>query len=1027
MKKNFIKVSVICALTLASSATMVSCSDYDDDIKNHQEQIDALKKQLDASKTEITEGLNTAIEGLKAQIEEVAGSKADAASVQALEQKAAELQQALDSKASSDQIASLSTEVKGLIDDVNKELTAAMQDTKTSLEGQISTLETKQEELNKKLESLNGTSEQIASIQTELDKVSADLIEAKDQLKTITDAKYGDQIAELQTSITKLEGLKTEVESYTDEQINTLHITITGEIQAAIEEAMTQVSTETAAQLKTLDDKFKNYATQNQLQEVTKLVNDLYTFKDETLTGLLNDKASVEELAKANENIEDLKDQLTQAINDNDESISSINEAIAGIKTSVDNLRKEITNILGIMVQSIMYVPTYENVSTGNGFFTRVAPVRFNNLYIYDKNWQNKKLVAENTTNEISFRVTPATAATMDFLDNYEIAFEGQLVDMNVRSSLPSYLTVNKVVSADPSTGIIKLSVQRNSNGNNTFKENCSYTLCAHLVPKTKEGVTDPTNISSNFFLANHKQVEINHIKYTTTVAEGAKMEWNDNKASKSIVSGVQLVGYKKTSSSTTAVSGAEDLEATFGKVFTITYAMKSSNSPFNISADGTVSVKNPTNGSDRIGDSDYPVATVAPTQYPGYTTSTELTNLKFEIIKDQIKYEKTINPTWNDVATNAHEYTFDYAEIARTFSMSIDDLKNLRYTIDETQLQATSGNVTTTLNDTEEKLVVRFSRYTNVNAGTITIKFNDAAGSGTTQSAREYTITLNVSKTSYPTSLTLPTHQAEVWDGQNVFITPTFTKDGSNKISAMNLKIGDIRNVYKDFANIVTNLKNNNGVYTSVIADAYGVPGVTSTINYNNNPANSQNDLDLAINNGTYNGAAIPGTTTFTYASGIKASSEAFNIKVVNVSGTFTVDAQSKEIRMSSKTERKQPKDLTWKDYQNRTIWKNGVINPDAIFAVSPFDDAIYAMDAPVFSLADTKFLNVNANTGVITFKNPGSELNFAQDYKTTLTIKIAKPKWGPIAITNGVAGSSSDNNYYYLTFDVVIPAGTY
>ena len=43
MKKKFVRVMLFGALTLAVSTTVTSCKDYDDDIKNLQEQIEDRK------------------------------------------------------------------------------------------------------------------------------------------------------------------------------------------------------------------------------------------------------------------------------------------------------------------------------------------------------------------------------------------------------------------------------------------------------------------------------------------------------------------------------------------------------------------------------------------------------------------------------------------------------------------------------------------------------------------------------------------------------------------------------------------------------------------------------------------------------------------------------------------------------------------------------------------------------------------------------------------------------------------------
>lgn len=90
MKKKFVKVMLFGALTLAVSTTITSCKDYDDDVKNLQEQIDKInssspvsiedmKTAIAAAKTELTTEINklsaalenkeASIDALKADIE----------------------------------------------------------------------------------------------------------------------------------------------------------------------------------------------------------------------------------------------------------------------------------------------------------------------------------------------------------------------------------------------------------------------------------------------------------------------------------------------------------------------------------------------------------------------------------------------------------------------------------------------------------------------------------------------------------------------------------------------------------------------------------------------------------------------------------------------------------------------------------------------------------------------------------------------------------------------------------------------
>lgn len=1011
MKKNFIKVSVICALTLASSATMVSCSDYDDDIKNHQEQIDALKKQLDASKTEITEGLNTAIEGLKAQIEEVAGSKADAASVQALEQKAAELQQALDSKASSDQIASLSTEVKGLIDDVNKELTAAMQDTKTSLEGQISTLETKQEELNKKLESLNGTSEQIASIQTELDKVSADLIEAQNQLKTITDAKYGEQIAELQTKITNLEGLKAEVESYTDEQIKTLDVTLTGKITAAINDVKALIPENLASRLATVEGKFANYVTSNELTELTDMIGDLSVLKGETLVAVLNGKADASELTAVTSRVDALEKKLEEG---------------GEIDKEIEALREDVKKMLGVMVQSIMYVRDYDV----NGNERKVV---FRTLYAHGLNVTtgNGTKIAENITDKVTFRVTPATAAE-DFVKNYNISFEGRKIETR---SPQNYLTATYNESESKLTeGLVTFDVTRNNN----FGNQEAYVLCAHIVPKdgVEANQNNYTDVSSDFFYAGHKEDHINGITVESKLANGThEIEWNDGEKSYD-ASQKNLIGTWRDAAGTVSTV-VSDLEENYGNVFKVTYAMKHKNLtapfPFQVGeTTGIVKIADPT-VSTTIGKEDYIVATATPNG-TNFNYPTELSSIKFLSVKEMKKYEgQPITVNWSNVAAGPMTVNLDLEPIARAFEMQVSDLKNIiqNSTKDDNanafQTNTNLGNVTVTYNN---GITITIPQFADLKGSkNLVITLTDQTSS-TTQSGSVYQITININGTNYP-EFTLQKQQA-VWNltKNSVELTPTFTKNSSNKITAMNLSV-DATSIYANYGSSESTIEGNgNHGYISITAptnnDVTGVSG----INYN---SASDNSSTMIISQRNYNGAPIQATTKINLDRGTLTDhtvyEDNFTFDVQKLAGKFTNGGQNITFSGNEKNASKQLTGLIWKDYQDRVMWQNGKVqttstNANAAFAVSPFSNAIYAMTSsvPTYSIEQAnEYLEVNGE-GVVSLTSEGKDKAYTSDFTAKLVVTIKKPRWGAIEGLGDPVGDS-----YKLTYDITIKAGTY
>lgn len=1022
MKKNFIKVSVICALTLASSTAVVSCSDYDDDLKNHQEQIDALKKQLDASKTEITEGLNTAIEGLKAEITEIAGSKADAASIKALEQKAAELQQALDSKASNEQIAALSEEVKGLISDVNTELSAAMEETKTSLEGQISTLQEKQDELNKKIEGLDN-SEEIAAIQSELEKITSDLIKAQNDLKTILDANYGEKIAELQTKVTNLEGLEAQVNAYTDEQIKTLDTKLTGEITAAIADVKALIPEDLAGKLTSLENKFADYVTVNQLKEVTDMIGDLSLLEGETLVAVLNGKADASALTDVSDRVKALEDEFKAG------------GSIEAIKTSIETLRTDVKKMLGVMVQSIMYVPTYD----ANGVEQQIV---FKTLYAHAKDQTSGEgvKIAENIKDKVTFRVTPASAAE-DFNKLYDIAFEGRKA---TRAAQTNYLsaTYNEEES-DIEKGLVTYDITRNAN---EFANGTAYVLCAHIVPKSgvEANKDNYTDVSSDFFYAGHQIDRINGITVESKLADNTyEIEWNDGDKSYD-ASQKNLIGTWNNGSNTVTV--VSDLEENYGNVFKVTYAMKHHNLsapfPFNVGeTSGKVTIADPT-VSTTIDKTDYVVATATPNG-TNFNYPTELSNIIFKSVKELKEYSgQPITVKWVDVAIKAQTFDLSLEPIARAFGMQVSDLQNVIKNSTRTDNSsifgtAVNGSQNVTVSYQNNGIKITIAKYADLTQDqTLTIKLTDQTGS-TTQSGSEYKININISSTQYP-EFTLQKQEA-VWssDKRSVEITPTFTNDPNkgNKISAMNLKV-DVTAIYANYSQSETTIEQTNKGYITIKAPKSGsIAGVTG-VSYNSSTAGS--GKEMTISQSTYKGADIYAQTQILVDRGgngndIVQYNNDFTFNVQKLAGTFVNEAPS-TIRFEKKSDTKQLTGLSWKDYLNRAMWIDGVIQtynasarPNADFAVNPLSNAIYALgNAPTYSLKQANdYLKVDGTTGKITLKN--QTMTFVNDYTAKLVVKINGTRWGAIKGLENATFNPSDGEFgsYTLEFDVVVPAG--
>ena len=102
MKKKFVKVMLYGTLALASTA-FVGCSDdnttYDEEVKNLQEQIDAINKNGEVTTAELSSAINSAVAALKAELTTAIAGKVDNAVAAEISQKVVNLQNAMTAKA----------------------------------------------------------------------------------------------------------------------------------------------------------------------------------------------------------------------------------------------------------------------------------------------------------------------------------------------------------------------------------------------------------------------------------------------------------------------------------------------------------------------------------------------------------------------------------------------------------------------------------------------------------------------------------------------------------------------------------------------------------------------------------------------------------------------------------------------------------------------------------------------------------------------------------------------------------------
>lgn len=1070
MKKNFIKVSVFCALMAATSAGVVSCSDYDDDIKNQQEQIDALKKQLDASKSEITTALQTAIEGLEAEIAEVAGdANANSEAINSLKQTAAALQNAIDQKAGKDEIENLSNAVKEQIEKVNTELTAAMAGVKDELNGKVTDLTGKQnelssklEELNKKLEELSAAGDteaikaemeqvkaQLEDVKTEMGEVAADLAAALNRLQTIEDAKYGEQIAALSTEIEELKKLEEKVNSYTDEEIKNLRADLTAEISVAIEKAVAEIDEKFATQILNLQASLDEYVKKNEMQPVLDFIGDLATIEGETLQGLLNGKVDQKTFDDLQQKVNDLETNLKATIEnaitdalaqdgDINKAINSAVEAKANeLSDAINNLKVQLDAMIGNTVKSIMYVPEYYQIDDMGDYLVR--PLEFNALKV--ARWESgawvDEVIAQNVDGEVKFRVSPVSAIQAIKDGKYKLTFEGQKIS---RSGITNYLDAEYLEKPElEAEGIITFKVKRVEEN---FKPEEAYTLCAHLERVAGEdgNYEDYTDITSDFFVAKHSNITVNNIKPVLALPEETyTFVWDGSQGeSYNLNEGMTLHGYDNFGNDVlkgkalTTKFAPEVFDVIYDEVYQGTVTKE----PFNVDPKTGIVTLAQGVGSASLGVQAHAKATVTVTDVDGakHAFETNYPNHKFEVIKAVLACNHNqITVNWTDIATGIKVYKLDAEVIANAFKMGTSDLVQMvKNTQDGTTYNAEvfrdrqSGSITGKFELDNDELVIKV--WGDIVGGNLVVNFKDNnAGSGSTTTATEYRLIVPITSVQYPGVNELGLKRVEaLWKGDDVVLTPQPRTDANGKVTGINLA-ANVTSFYENLVNLNNSLLSNKFAWISInTSRPSGVYGG----NYDGRPGASSNPI-ITVDPATYDGTVISGVTTATFKNGREWTRETFKINMVALSGKISApSADAGKVTFKNKSEELTVKDLIWSDYANRKMWVSGKkqIHPavkDAKFAEDPFAD-IYAMNAPTFAFANPneEILQVDPNSGIITFTQTGMDLEIQNAHTATLVITVKKPKWGEIQFNGVTPKYDAQTGNYTFEYEVVVPA---
>lgn len=334
MKKKFVKVMLYGTLALASTA-FVGCSDdnttYDEEVKNLQEQIDAINKNGEVTTAELSSAINSAVAALKAELTTAIAGKVDNAVAAEISQKVVDLQNAMTAKADA---AAIEATIAAL---------------KTELSNAISTKadEAKVAEISQKITELQATlaaKADVANVEAMKAELVAAIGEKADNAKV---AELLVKVTELQAAIatkaeaSAVEALVKDVASLTTEvngvktNVQAVKEALTAEINSVKVEIGKAASAETVADLKaklaTLEAQFAA-AEAASSKSIAELQKDV-----EELTAELNNAATAESMRE-------LASKLAEAEN----TLKAAKELAEGNATKIVAIQNQLAELVSI-------------------------------------------------------------------------------------------------------------------------------------------------------------------------------------------------------------------------------------------------------------------------------------------------------------------------------------------------------------------------------------------------------------------------------------------------------------------------------------------------------------------------------------------------------------------------------------------------------------------------------------------------------------------------------------------------------
>ena len=504
MKKNFVRVMLFGALTLAVTTTVTSCKDNDDDIKNLQEQIDKItstspvstedmKAAVDAAKTE----LQTKVTNLESQL------KDKETAIKTLEENIVKLKEDLakgegvDVVALAKKLAESENELVTLIkanDQTIKDLNASVKEL-NDMSGILDKLVAAEKNYKNNNGDLSGFYD------TSFDKfINQSIINA---LEDESDSKGA--IAEY--VITAVQGAVASNGKELNDRIAKFGMTGVANLTDFVDKIYNEIFKDGGAIKTKLDS----------LDELL-LAIDAYVGTEE---GQSKDYAAlINEIVAAKNALTALKLPEGQTLKGAVQSIiaEELGDAEATLAKLQSELKAEITALKG-MIQSIVYVPEYaDGLVQLSTFYAKFSS---------DGNANDWEPMISGGDVKVRFRVSPSSAAK-ELIDNfgketakYNVAVDYQTVKTRATGEL---FNITKIEAVEDEANLIEVTLDAS-------KAAASYAIALTLTDKVEGEEKTLNDISSNYFVAVKNVLYIDKVEWTpkekpTTLVKGNTIDY---------------------------------------------------------------------------------------------------------------------------------------------------------------------------------------------------------------------------------------------------------------------------------------------------------------------------------------------------------------------------------------------------------------------------------------------------------------------------------------------------------------------